>query len=99
MELSLPTKVRLFVVAGTALILSVPLIAMQFTEEVQWGPFDFAIIALLLLGAGFIFELVTRHITDPSKRSLWALAFIFGVLVIWADLAVGIFNIPGISGS
>ena len=34
-----------------SLILLVPFIAMQFTDEINWKPFDFVVAGLLLLGA------------------------------------------------
>ena len=35
-----------------ALVLLIPLIAMQFTDEVNWSGGDFVFAALLLLGVG-----------------------------------------------
>jgi hypothetical protein len=39
------------VLMGTAAILLVPLVAMRFTREVNWGPLDFVAAAVLLLWA------------------------------------------------
>ena len=36
-------------------LLLVPLVAMQFTDEVNWGPLDFVVAGVLLLSTGFIF--------------------------------------------
>lgn len=87
------------ILLGTAVVVSIPLIAMQFTSEVDWDVRDFVAIGILLLGTGFLFELVMRKVSDTSQRVLLALALLAAMLFIWADLAVGIFNIPGISGS
>ena len=39
-------------------ILLLPVLAMQFTDEVVWDLTDFAVAGALLLGAGFTYELV-----------------------------------------
>lgn len=80
-------------IVGTALILLVPLIAMLFTDEVQWDLRDFVIIGTLLIGAGLIFELVTTRV-NPKYRTLIAVVIVAAVLLIWAELAVGIFGAP-----
>lgn len=85
--------------AGTAIILLIPLIAMQFTNEVNWELNDFVIAGALLLGTGLIYELVARNVQITKYRMVIGIALLFTMLLIWADLAVGIFNIPGISGS
>ncbi|HEY0011154.1 MAG TPA: hypothetical protein VGB97_04600 [Candidatus Paceibacterota bacterium] len=87
------------ILLGTALILLIPLIAMLFTDQVNWGLGDFVVIGALLLGAGFAYEFIANRVPKKGHRIVLALGAIFAVLVIWADLAVGIFNIPGFSGS
>jgi hypothetical protein len=44
--------------SATGLLLLLPLVAMQFTEEVDWGVGDFVIFGSLLVAAGVTFELV-----------------------------------------
>lgn len=80
-------------IIGTALILSVPLAAMLFTDEVKWNWFDFAVIGTLFLGAGLIFELVTTKVNAKHRPAL-AVVFVAAVLLIWAELAVGVFGSP-----
>lgn len=87
------------IVLGTAFILSIPLVAMQFTDEVSWTLSDFVIMGALLLGTGFMYELVTRGVKSSAHRFIAASVLLLALLLIWADLAVGIFNIPGFSGS
>ncbi|MCC2631670.1 MAG: hypothetical protein K0S20_369 [Patescibacteria group bacterium] len=82
------------IVLATALILSVPLIAMQFTDEVDWNLFDFVIIGTLLLGTGLTYELVSRNVKDKTQRLLIALGLGFVLFLIWAELAVGVFGTP-----
>lgn len=81
------------IVLGTALILSVPLAAMVFTDEVNWSLFDFVIMGGLLLGTGFMYELITR-IFGTRYRTGIALVLAGLFLLIWAELAVGVFGTP-----
>jgi uncharacterized BrkB/YihY/UPF0761 family membrane protein len=81
------------ILIGTALILLVPLVAMQFSDDVDWSITDFVTIGILLLGAGLLYELAAAK-TKPKYRAALAAAFIAIVLVIWAELAVGIFGTP-----
>lgn len=87
------------IVLGTAFILLIPLVAMQFTDEVDWNLADFAVIGVLLLGTGFAYELVAKKIGNPTHRAIAGAVLVLAILIVWADLAVGIFNIPGFSGS
>ena len=83
---------RIFVV--TFLILLVPFIAMQFTNEVHWGVFDFIIMGALLSSTGFSYELIATKIKTNKQRMI-AGAVIFGALAfLWVELAVGVFGSP-----
>lgn len=84
-------KVFLWIAAVTGLILSLPLIAMQFTSEVDWDSTDFIIMGILLFGMGSLFVLVAR-VTKRKYRAFVAIGFVLAVLYIWAELAVGIFT-------
>lgn len=91
---------RLIAWAGVvALVLMVPLVAMQFTNEVVWTSSDFVIAGVLLFGSGLAYVLATANVTSFKRRTFIGIAVAAVLLLIWADLAVGIFNIPGISGS
>lgn len=86
------------IVIGTALILSVPLLAMQFTDEVNWNWFDFAIIGTLLLGTGLAYELAAAKIDNTTHRAVVGMVLLAALFLVWAELAVGIFGSP-IAGS
>jgi ABC-type spermidine/putrescine transport system permease subunit I len=83
-------RIGLWGLAGLALV--IPLVAMQVTDGVNWGLGDFVIAALLLGGTGVALELVMRVLHTPSRRWLAAGAIILALLLIWAELAVGIFH-------
>ena len=91
-ELIMQNKVFLWIGAVTVLILSVPLIAMQFTEEVDWDSTDFIIMGALLFGIGSLFIVAARKTCNKMHRLAIGTAFFLVLLYIWAELAVGIFT-------
>jgi hypothetical protein len=82
------------ILLAIALLLFIPLIAMQFTTEVDWSPFDFAIMGTLLLGTGLLCELVLRNVKTIQNRLLICGTLLIVFFLIWAELAVGIFGTP-----
>ena len=74
-------------------LLFIPFIAMQFTEQVDWSIGDFLIMACMLVvySAAINFALYRLY---GLKQSL--IIFVIGLLffLLWAELAVGIFNSP-----
>lgn len=81
-----------------AVLLLLPLIAMQFTNEVNWTLSDFVIAGVLLLSTGLLIEFVLRKVTKTKNRILLTLGILFILFVLWAEMAVGIFGSP-IAGS
>ena len=75
----------------TVAILLVPLVAMQFTTEVQWDETDFIVMGILVFGIASTFVLVARR-TSRKYRALIGLTFLLAFLYLWAELAVGIFT-------
>ena len=75
-------------------LLLVPAVAMLFSSEVVWTPYDFAIATVVLLGTVLLAELILRMFPRKKQRIyLIALLFIlFGVL--WTEMAVGVFGSP-----
>ncbi|MBD3402246.1 hypothetical protein GF420_05075 [candidate division GN15 bacterium] len=68
----------------------VPLVAMQFTDDVVWGPGDFIVAAVLLIGAGLAYELVSRKGSATAYRAAVGVAVTAGLALIWMNLAVGL---------
>lgn len=75
-----------------ALLLMVPLVAMQFTAEVKWGAEDFAAAALLIGGLGLVIEVAVARLRVPLWRMAAIGLAVLAFLAIWAELAVGIFD-------
>ncbi len=92
---TIKTNKRLFGILITiAFLLLIPLIAMQFTDEVKWTPIDFITAGILLLLTGLTLELIFRNV-KTTKCKIIAIVFLFLLLfLIWAELAVGIFGTP-----
>ncbi len=82
------------IVLTVAFLLSIPLIAMQFTDEVNWTLSDFIIGGILLLGTGIICELVMRKVPQIGKRIAICAVILWMLFLVWAELAVGIFGTP-----
>ncbi len=76
----------------TVLLLFIPLIAMQFTDQVNWTLSDFVVAGSLLLGTGLLLELVVRKVSTIKYRIAICLAVLVTILLLWTELAVGIFG-------
>lgn len=82
---------RVVILSGIVVLLLVPLIAMQFTQEIQWSLLDFIIAGILLLGLGAGIKLCFSKIKKTPIRILLIGCVIFLFFLVWAELAVGIF--------
>ncbi|SFI56511.1 hypothetical protein SAMN05421638_0017 [Kaistella treverensis] len=65
----------------------------------NWKLDDFVVIGGLLLGTALLIEFVLRKVKTRNMRILICTLVLLAFVLIWIDLAVGIFNIPGFSGS
>jgi hypothetical protein len=89
-----PYRSAVRVVLVAALILSVPLVAMLVTDEVVWGPVDFALAGTLLVGTGLLFE-VARRAGDAAYRGAVGVALAAAFLLVWLVGAVGVIGEDG----
>ena len=83
------------VALATAFILSVPLLAMQFTGEVAWGVFDFVAAGALLGGTGLCYVLVARKAGNIAYRAAVGVALAAALSLVWLVLAVGVIGETG----
>lgn len=89
------TNKRLIVIVLVViLLLLIPLIAMQFTNEVNWTLIDFVVAGFLLLISSLMCERVLRKVDKIKHRFAICIAILVALLIIWAELAVGIFGTP-----
>jgi len=81
---------RIAVWGMAAAVWLLPVIAMRFTREVNWGPVDFLVWAVMLGTAAGLYELGTRMSANIAYRAGFALAVLTGFFITWSNLAVGI---------
>lgn len=86
----MPIKHIVRVALVTGCILLIPLIAMQFTDEVAWDLFDFVVAGTLLFGTGLAYTLVAHKGRAHAYRAGTSMALATTFLLIWINLAVGI---------
>lgn len=84
-------RVFVRIALATAAILLIPLIAMQFTTEVNWQPTDFIVMGALLFGMASLFVLAARRVPRKHRLLIGGL-FVAAFLYVWAELAVGVFT-------
>lgn len=82
-------KRLIIILALVPLLLLVPLIAMQFTAEVNWDGFDFLVMGMLLTVTGLGCELALRKIKKPGYREVVLGIIFLTFLLVWGELATG----------
>lgn len=71
-------------------VLLLPLLAMQFTDEVNWTVSDFVFAAILLFGSLGAFEVAARMTDDITYRAGAGVAIAALFFLTWSNAAVGI---------
>lgn len=76
--------------AFAALLLALPLVAMQFTNEVNWDGADFALAGGLLAAVGLAYEWAMRRTRNGLYRAAVGVALAATLLLLWIKGAVGL---------
>ncbi len=76
--------------AAAALLLLLPLVAMQFTDELSWDATDFALAGALVIGVLLSYELAARKRGDTAYRAAVGVALAAASILVWVNGAVGI---------
>lgn len=87
-------KTALRILGVTLCLLAIPAIGMLFSDDVNWGPEDFLVAGFLIFGLGVLIALARQRISKKRRRIV---VIAFGILVfllLWGELAVGIFDSP-----
>lgn len=99
-----PNKRLINILLGGTLLLMIPLI-LQLTvgtgvdgKGFNWKINDFISFGILIFSTALSIEFILRKVKNKTYRYLCFGIILLIVLLVWIDLAVGIFNIPGFSG-
>lgn len=92
--MTLQIKRRSVILLAASILLLVPFIAMQFTNEVNWSLSDFLVAGILLFGTGLLCEWVLRKVKTTKYRLLLCVGILLVLALLWIELAVGIFDSP-----
>ena len=88
------SKRLILILATVGLLLLLPFFNMKLGGEVNWTAIDFLVMGILLLFTGLTCELIVRKVTQLKYR-IALIVIILGIfLLLWIELAVGIFGTP-----
>jgi hypothetical protein len=73
-----------------AALLLTPLVAMRFTDQVNWTASDFVFAGLVFGGVGLGAQAALRFSRDMAYRAGCGLALLAAFLLVWINAAVGI---------
>lgn len=76
--------IAIFVAAGV--LLSVPAIAMRFTNEVNWTALDFTVMGVMLLCTGLGIEVALRIVKVTWMRVAAVAGVLFAFVMVWGAL-------------
>ena len=76
------------------LLLSIPLIAMQFTDSVIWSIADFILAGIIIFSVTQLILVVLKTAKYPKIKVILVTLIITILFLTWIELAVGIFGTP-----
>jgi hypothetical protein len=83
------------VALATGLLLLIPLTAKLVMPDMLWTSEDFVAAGVLLFGSGLTFVLIARMGISIMYKLAAAVAVAAGLLLVWAQLAVGLVGSEG----
>ena len=75
-------------------LLLIPLIGMTITDEINWSPFDFIFMGSLLIFLSIGINFASNRAKSLKNRVLYIGILVIIFMLIWAELAVGLFGTP-----
>jgi hypothetical protein len=76
------------------LLLIIPLIGMNFTNDIDWDLSDFIVAGLILLIFSLTANFIVLRISNRNRRVFFITILLILFMLVWAELAVGIFGTP-----
>ena len=76
------------------LLLLIPMIAMQLTDEANLSFFDFIIMGVMLSITCLTIGIIIKNIKYFKYRNIFITMIIMIFFLIWAELGVGLFGTP-----
>lgn len=83
---------RLFIFASSVMLL--PFIANFYLEGFNWAPTDFIVMFVMIVSFGSLAIYLNKSLPTKFKHLTLALV-VLAFLLLWAELAVGIFTTWG----
>lgn len=84
----------LAIFAVPALLLAAAFLGNLFVEGWNWSGFDFLVAAILLFGTAGLISLVRAVVKNRNYRIIISLVIVAILVLVWMELAVGIFGTP-----
>src|SRR6478735_4825383 len=81
-------RIARWTVAATLLL--IPALAMQVSDEWNWGVGDFMFAGVMIVGTALLYEWAAKRSVSWAYKAGVALALSAAFLLVWIDLAVGI---------
>lgn len=74
------------------ILLLIPLVAMQITDQVQWTPTDFIIAFILFTSGGLSITWINAKVKTPHYKIILMVLLLLIFFLVWAELAVRLFG-------
>jgi len=84
--MTIPNIRLIGIVLTVGFLLLIPLVAMRFTNEVNWTLLDFTVAGFLLLSAGLSCELVMRKVNNLWYRIVLCGAILMTLVLVWGAI-------------
>jgi asparagine N-glycosylation enzyme membrane subunit Stt3 len=81
--------------SAALLLLLLPLLAMQLTDQVNWTVGDFAFAAALVVAVGIPIEIALRRAPDRTYLAAVGVALLGALLLLWLSAGVGLIGGDG----
>lgn len=72
----------------TIVVLFIPLVAMQFSDEVKWDVVDFIAAGTLLVFFGYVYKILTKSSNSKKRNAITGVIVFTSLIIVWAGIAV-----------